>query len=207
MWGQGSSSSTSCIGLGTRRFPGRCCSSRTLRRLPWVSSSFDKATGYRGSLSGICETINIIAQESSAVCSFLCSFHWRTFALETVQVWQSRTVRRVFRAHLGLAILSGREKTGPAHVRVAKGRPTPHATKIWLTRKGGCVLASNGSMPTKRELADVMDVVVINHVEIYRRWRDYFHGDILFDKQSINAPIAQKAIVKSRATSNCFGRS
>lgn len=68
-------------------------------------------------------------------------------------------------------------------------------------------MASNGSMPTKRELADVMDVVVINHVEIYRRWRDYFHGDILFDKQSINAPIAQKAIVKSRATSNCFGRS
>ncbi|MCH5381460.1 MULTISPECIES: hypothetical protein [Lactobacillus] len=31
------------------------------------------------------------------------------------------------------------------HVHVSKGRPNAHATKFWLTKSGGCVLASNGS--------------------------------------------------------------
>ena len=29
----------------------------------------------------------------------------------------------------------------PVHVHVAKGRPSPSATKIWLTCNGGCLLA------------------------------------------------------------------
>lgn len=43
-------------------------------------------------------------------------------------------------------------------------------------------MASNRSRPTKRELADVVDFVVANHVELYQCWRDYFHGDISFYK-------------------------
>lgn len=81
----------------------------------------------------------------------------------------------------GLAIFFWTGEDGePVRVHVAKGRPTPHATKIWLTRNGGCVLASNGSRLTKRELAGVIDFVVANHAEICQRWRDYFHGDISF---------------------------
>lgn len=37
------------------------------------------------------------------------------------------------------------EEGEPIHVHVSKGRPTPNATKIWLTRTGGCIVASNGS--------------------------------------------------------------
>jgi hypothetical protein len=67
-------------------------------------------------------------------------------------------------------------------VHVAKGRPSPGATKIWLTRNGGCILAGNGSGLNKKELANVMDFVMLNHEEICNRWRDYFHGDISFYK-------------------------
>lgn len=32
----------------------------------------------------------------------------------------------------------------------------------------------------KKELADVMDFVMLNHEEICDRWKRYFHGDISF---------------------------
>ncbi|MBM6784630.1 DUF4160 domain-containing protein [Collinsella tanakaei] len=83
----------------------------------------------------------------------------------------------------GFAIFFWTGENGePIHVHVAKGRPSPNATKIWLTRNGGCVLASNGSRLTKRELADVMDFIMVNYGYICRRWREYFHGDISFYK-------------------------
>lgn len=74
------------------------------------------------------------------------------------------------------------ENGGPVHVHVAKGRPAPDATRIWLTRNGGCILASNGSKLNRRELANVMDFVMLNHEEICARWREYFHGDVTFYK-------------------------
>ncbi len=32
------------------------------------------------------------------------------------------------------------EVNEPIHVHVSKGQPTPNATKIWLTRSGGCIM-------------------------------------------------------------------
>lgn len=81
----------------------------------------------------------------------------------------------------GFAIFFWAAENGePVHVHVAKGRPSPDATKIWLTRNGGCMLAGNGSRLNKKELADVMDFVMLNHEEICDRWKRYFHGDISF---------------------------
>ena len=37
------------------------------------------------------------------------------------------------------------------HVHVSKGIPTPNATKIWLTRTGGCIVASNGSQIASKD--------------------------------------------------------
>ena len=42
------------------------------------------------------------------------------------------------------------------------------------------MLASNGSKLNRRELADVLDFVMLNHGEICGRWKEYFHGDISF---------------------------
>ena len=70
----------------------------------------------------------------------------------------------------------------PVHVHVSRGKPSAGATKIWLTRNGGCALASNGSKLNRKELANVLDFVMVNHAEICRRWCDYFHGEITFYK-------------------------
>ena len=70
----------------------------------------------------------------------------------------------------------------PIHVHVAKGKPTPNATKIWLTRSGGCLLANNGSKLSKRELGIVLEYVTLNHLDICNLWKKTFHGDISFYK-------------------------
>lgn len=74
------------------------------------------------------------------------------------------------------------ENGEPIHVHVAKGRPTADATKFWVTRSGGCVLASNGSRLTKRELSIVRDYITLNHEDICTLWQDTFHGEISFLK-------------------------
>ena len=35
--------------------------------------------------------------------------------------------------------LGSNENNEPIHVHIAKGKPTPNATKIWLTKSGGCI--------------------------------------------------------------------
>ncbi|MCJ7836143.1 hypothetical protein MUB23_12185 [Cuneatibacter sp. NSJ-177] len=34
---------------------------------------------------------------------------------------------------------------------MAKGKPSPNATKVWLTKSGDCILASNGSNIPRKE--------------------------------------------------------
>ena len=35
----------------------------------------------------------------------------------------------------------------------------PNATKIWLTRTGGCIVASNGSQIASKELNELMEFI------------------------------------------------
>lgn len=51
----------------------------------------------------------------------------------------------------GYKIYFGADETGePIHVHISKGKPSPNGTKIWLTKKGGCILAHNGSQIPKK---------------------------------------------------------
>ena len=47
------------------------------------------------------------------------------------------------------------ENNEPIHVHVSKGKPIPNATKIWLTKSGGCILANNGSKIPSKELSEL----------------------------------------------------
>ena len=66
------------------------------------------------------------------------------------------------------------EEGEPVHVHVAKGRPTPDATKLWLTSAGGCVLAHNkGRIPSK-DLKAIERIVAAQYDMICREWKSYF---------------------------------
>ena len=62
----------------------------------------------------------------------------------------------------------------PIHVHVAKGKPSPNATKIWLTKSGGCILANNGSNISSRELHELMEFISAQFFLICAEWKKFF---------------------------------
>ncbi|MCH3905518.1 MAG: DUF4160 domain-containing protein [Lactobacillus sp.] len=66
------------------------------------------------------------------------------------------------------------ENNEPIHVHVSKGKPSQHATKFWLTRNGGCVLASNGSKISSKDLNKLTDVITAQYDYICQSWSIYF---------------------------------
>ena len=51
------------------------------------------------------------------------------------------------------------EEGEPIHVHISKGKPSPNATKIWITRTGGCIVANNGSKIPNKELNELMEFI------------------------------------------------
>ena len=66
------------------------------------------------------------------------------------------------------------ENDEPIHVHVSKGQPSPNSTKIWLTREGGCILASNGSRIPQSELNKLMEFISAQFFFICAEWKKFF---------------------------------
>lgn len=60
------------------------------------------------------------------------------------------------------------------HVHVCKGKPSPNATKIWLTSGGGCILANNKSGIPAHDLNVLMDVIAAQSFMIRAEWKRFF---------------------------------
>lgn len=65
----------------------------------------------------------------------------------------------------------------PIHVHVCKGKPSPNATKFWLTSQGGCILAGNGSKIPADDLNDLAEVIAAQFPEICSAWKKFFVVD------------------------------
>jgi len=55
------------------------------------------------------------------------------------------------------------ENNEPIHVHVAKRKPSSNATKIWLTKSGGCILASNGGNIPPKDLGELMEIIAAQY--------------------------------------------
>ena len=69
------------------------------------------------------------------------------------------------------------ENNEPLHVHVSKGQPTSSSTKIWITKTGGCILASNGSHIPKSELNKLMEFISAQFFIICDEWKKFFVVD------------------------------
>ena len=58
------------------------------------------------------------------------------------------------------------ENLEPIHVHISEGKPTENATKIWLAKAGGAVVASNGSRIPTNKLNKILEVIIDNHFYI-----------------------------------------
>ena len=60
------------------------------------------------------------------------------------------------------------------HVHVCQGAPNGNATKIWITKIGGCILCNNNSRIPARILRNIMDVIEARSSEVIAKRTDFF---------------------------------
>ncbi len=65
------------------------------------------------------------------------------------------------------------------HVHVSLGVPSEHATKIWITKAGKCLLFENSSRIPLNTLKNIMDIIEARHQTVIQKWRQFF-GEIRF---------------------------
>lgn len=66
------------------------------------------------------------------------------------------------------------EQNEPIHVHVSKGHPAENATKIWLTKNGGCIIAHNASRIPAHELNQLMEFISAQFFFICSEWKRFF---------------------------------
>ena len=66
------------------------------------------------------------------------------------------------------------ENGEPIHVHISKGKPSPYGTKVWLTKAGGCIVASNGSDIPSTELNKLLEVIEAQFFMICSEWKAHF---------------------------------
>ena len=66
------------------------------------------------------------------------------------------------------------ENFEPIHIHISKGAPTANATKVWLTKRGGCVVANNNSKIPEKELREILEVIANNYFVIISKWKKHF---------------------------------
>lgn len=62
----------------------------------------------------------------------------------------------------------------PVHVHISEGKPNPNATKIWITRSGGCLLQNYNSSIPERQLRAMMKIIEARSFEIIKKWKETF---------------------------------
>lgn len=60
------------------------------------------------------------------------------------------------------------ENSEPIHVNISKGRPAPNSTKVWLTKRGGCILANNNSKIPDKDLNSIMETIASNFLILFQ---------------------------------------
>ncbi|MCL2095338.1 MAG: DUF4160 domain-containing protein [Oscillospiraceae bacterium] len=80
----------------------------------------------------------------------------------------------------GYYIFFWSNETGESiHVHISKGKPIPNATKVWLTRNGGCIVAHNKGKIPQNNLFHLKRIIEIEYLNICNEWEKFF-GSIKF---------------------------
>lgn len=83
----------------------------------------------------------------------------------------------LFRIGSYLVFFWSNENFEPIHVHLSKGKPSPNATKVWLTASGGCITANNSSRIPLNELNDMLEIIAAQHFLICEEWKNHFRVD------------------------------
>ena len=62
----------------------------------------------------------------------------------------------------------------PVHVHIAKGVPSPNATKVWITKNGKCLLCNNNSKIPEKQLRVFMQIIEARSKTVLDLWYSTF---------------------------------
>ena len=80
----------------------------------------------------------------------------------------------LFRIGGYLVFFWSNENNEPIHVHIVKGKPSPNATKVWLTQAGQCIVANNSSKIPQNDLNELLDVISAQFFMICQKWKEHF---------------------------------
>jgi len=69
------------------------------------------------------------------------------------------------------------ENYEPIHVHIGKGKPVSNATKVWLTKAGGCIVENNSSRIPEKELNEILEIIAAQYFMICEEWKNHFKID------------------------------
>lgn len=62
----------------------------------------------------------------------------------------------------------------PVHVHIAKGKPKPNGTKVWITQTGKCIIENNNSHISEKTLRDIVRVIEARSEYVISKWEEFF---------------------------------
>ena len=69
------------------------------------------------------------------------------------------------------------ENNEPIHVHIGIAAPSANATKIWITSKGGCIVANNNSRIPQHDLNVLLEIIAGQFFLICNEWKNHFRID------------------------------
>ena len=69
------------------------------------------------------------------------------------------------------------ENNEPIHVHIGIVNPSQNATKVWLTKSGGCIVSHNKSNIPSNDLNHLLRVIQNDHSIICNKWNEFFDID------------------------------
>ena len=62
----------------------------------------------------------------------------------------------------------------PIHIHVSQGVPSENATKIWITKRGKCLLCHNRSRIQPKTLKNIMEIIEARNQDVIDKWVKLF---------------------------------
>ena len=67
------------------------------------------------------------------------------------------------------------ENNEPLHVHIGIVDPSPNATKIWITKNSGCIVAHNKSKIPQNDLNHLLQIIQNDYFYICSEWKRHFN--------------------------------
>ena len=91
--------------------------------------------------------------------------------------WEALALPKLFRIGRYVIFFWSNENDEPIHVHIGIINPSPNATKVWLTKGGGCIVANNLSRIPQHELSELLEIIRDNFFLICGEWKKFYDVD------------------------------